>query len=152
MQLMPGTARDVARWRGETDWNGDLTDPPTNIAFGTYYLRRVLDRFDGHAVLATASYNAGPHRVASWLPDGAAMEADRWIDTIPYTETPSLRARRARLRRDLPAAIDRRGLRPRRAAASGAAVGVRRVDLSGRQGLRTHDRFRTGLRRRTHLP
>ena len=86
MQLMPATARDVARWSGR-ERVGDLTDPATNAAFGTYYLRRVLDRFDGHAVLATASYNAGPHRVAKWLPEKGAMEADRWIDTIPFTET-----------------------------------------------------------------
>ena len=87
MQLMPGTAQDVARWRGQENWRGDLTDPGTNIAFGTYYLRHVLDRFDDHQVLATASYNAGPHRVAGWLPEKGAMEADRWIDTIPFTET-----------------------------------------------------------------
>ena len=87
MQLMPGTAQDVARWRGEENWRGDLTDPDTNIAFGAYYLRHVLDRFDDHQVLATASYNAGPHRVAGWLPEKGAMEADRWIDTIPFTET-----------------------------------------------------------------
>jgi len=87
MQLMPTTATYVAKLRGEADWRGDLTDPETNIAFGTFYLRHVLDRFDDHVVLATASYNAGPSRVAKWLPDDASMEADRWIDTIPYTET-----------------------------------------------------------------
>lgn len=87
MQLMPNTAKHVASMRGQKGWRGDLTDPATNIAFGTYYLRHVLDRFDGHRALATASYNAGPHRVSKWLPAGEAMEADRWIDTIPFTET-----------------------------------------------------------------
>ena len=87
MQLMPATATDVARLRGEKGWNGDLTDPATNIAFGTFYLAHVRARFDGHRALAAASYNAGPHRVAKWLPEDGPMEADRWIDTIPYTET-----------------------------------------------------------------
>jgi len=87
MQLMPNTAKYVATLRGDENWRGDLTDPATNIAFGTYYLRHVSDRFDGHQVLATASYNAGPHRVKGWLPEGKAMESDRWIDTIPFTET-----------------------------------------------------------------
>ena len=87
MQLMPATAQDVAGMLGMESWRGDLTDPATNIAFGTRYLRHVLDRFDGHQALATASYNAGPHRVKRWLPTGEAMESDRWIDTIPFTET-----------------------------------------------------------------
>jgi len=87
MQLMPATASDVARRRGEKDWDGDLTDPELNIAFGTFYLAHVSDRFDGHRALAAASYNAGPHRARQWLPADAPMEADRWIDTIPYTET-----------------------------------------------------------------
>ena len=87
MQLMPNTAKEVARLKGEKNWRGDLTDPATNIAFGTFYFRHVLDRYDGHQVLAAASYNAGPHRVKSWLPEDAPMEADRWIDTIPFTET-----------------------------------------------------------------
>jgi len=87
MQLMPNTAKEVARLKGDKNWRGNLTDPATNIAFGTFYFRHVLDRYDGHKVLAAASYNAGPHRVKSWLPEDAPMEADRWIDTIPFTET-----------------------------------------------------------------
>jgi len=86
MQLMPRTAKYVAGLQGQKNWNGDLTDAQTNIGFGTFYLRHVMDKFDDHQVLATASYNAGPHRVDTWLqPD--SMEADIWIDTIPFTET-----------------------------------------------------------------
>ena len=86
MQLMPRTAKYVAELQGDDDWNGDLTDAGTNIGLGTYYLRHVLDKFEEHQVLATASYNAGPHRVGAWLQE-EGMEADRWIDTIPFTET-----------------------------------------------------------------
>ncbi|MBX2878864.1 MAG: lytic transglycosylase domain-containing protein [Granulosicoccus sp.] len=86
MQLMPKTARYVAELQGQSNWRGDLTDAKTNIGFGTFYLRHVLDRFDNHQVLATASYNAGPHRVDKWLRDGE-VDADIWIDTIPFTET-----------------------------------------------------------------
>jgi len=86
MQLMPATAKDVARQQGIDGWDGDLTREATNIDFGTFYLSYVLKRFEGHAALATASYNAGPARIASWLPE-ATMEADRWIDTIPFNET-----------------------------------------------------------------
>jgi len=38
-------------------------------------------------VLATAAYNAGPNKVAQWLPVGAAAPADVWVETIPYRET-----------------------------------------------------------------
>lgn len=86
MQLMPRTAKYVAGLQGDKNWQGDLTDSATNIGFGTYYLRHVMDRFDNHQVLATASYNAGPHRVDKWLQEND-VDADIWIDTIPYTET-----------------------------------------------------------------
>lgn len=86
MQLMPRTARYVAGLQGHKDWRGDLTESGTNIGLGTFYLRHVMNRFDDHQVLATASYNAGPSRVGKWLQENS-MEADIWIDTIPYTET-----------------------------------------------------------------
>jgi len=86
MQLMPRTAKFVADLKGLDNWRGDLTDADTNIGFGSFYLRHVLDKFNNHIAMATAGYNAGPHRVTSWLPE-QAMDADRWIDTIPYTET-----------------------------------------------------------------
>ena len=86
MQLMPRTASYVAGLKGQANWRGDLTDVRTNIAFGSFYLRHVLDEFDEHQALATASYNAGPSRVQQWkMP--TAMEADVWVDTIPFTET-----------------------------------------------------------------
>lgn len=86
MQLMPKTAQYVAKLQGDKNWRGDLTDAKTNIGFGTFYLRHVMDKFDDHQVLATASYNAGPRRVTIWLPN-ETMPADVWIDAIPYSET-----------------------------------------------------------------
>jgi len=86
MQIMPRTATYVAKLQGKKNWRGDLTDADTSIGMGSFYLRHVLDKFNEHMVLATASYNAGPHRVDQWLPD-EEMEADVWIDAIPYTET-----------------------------------------------------------------
>lgn len=86
MQLMPRTAKYVANLQGHKDWRGDLTDAATNIGLGTHYLRYVMNKFDNHQVLATASYNAGPHRVDKWLRDNET-DADVWIDTIVFTET-----------------------------------------------------------------
>ena len=86
MQLMPGTARDLAI---ELDMavpgRAAILNPPLNIGLGSEYLARMRDRF-GHAALATAAYNAGPQRVARWLPT-QCTDADLWIATIPYEET-----------------------------------------------------------------
>lgn len=84
MQLMPQTARDVARLIGIR--SGSLDDPEYNIALGARYLSDMLARFDGNPALAAAAYNAGPARVLSWIPD-AAMAGERWIETIPFVET-----------------------------------------------------------------
>ena len=86
MQLMPATAKDVARRQGRKH-PGDLTKAENNIRLGSFYLRYVMDTFDNHQILATAAYNAGPNRVKRWLPEDSVVPADIWIDTIPYTET-----------------------------------------------------------------
>ncbi|WP_296809625.1 transglycosylase SLT domain-containing protein [Thiocapsa sp.] len=86
MQLLPGTALEVAQTLDlDPPSRWDLLDPSVNITLGSGYLTRMRDRF-GHVALATAAYNAGPARVARWLPD-ACLEADLWILSIPYLET-----------------------------------------------------------------
>ncbi len=87
MQLMPATARDVARRVGLRLTGPDaLFRPQVNVRLGSHYLRRMTERFDGSLVAATAAYNAGPQRVATWLPR-RAIAADLWVDNIPYVET-----------------------------------------------------------------
>ena len=88
MQLMPATGRDVAR-DISLPYSGlaTLTDPESNIRLGTSYLGQMAERFNGHAVLATAAYNAGPHRVDRWLPESGAEDARIWIENIPFNET-----------------------------------------------------------------
>lgn len=88
MQLMPATAKDTARRMGIRYNRKDLYNPAQNINIGSNYLRQVMSRFDGNRVLATAAYNAGPHRVSRWLsPEGQELDVDVWIETIPYKET-----------------------------------------------------------------
>lgn len=88
MQIMPGTARHVAR-RMNLRYRGrhSLLGTDTNIRLGTGYLGQMLKRLDSQAVLATAAYNAGPHRVETWLPESRPMDAIRWVETIPFKET-----------------------------------------------------------------
>lgn len=89
MQLMPRTAKLVARKiNAKVRGHRDLTEPELNVRLGTYYLRSVYDDLGGNPVLATAAYNAGPHRVRKWLPEsGHPMAADLWIELIPFNET-----------------------------------------------------------------
>jgi soluble lytic murein transglycosylase len=88
MQLMPATGRQVAR-QLHLPYSGldTLTNPQDNIRLGTSYLGQMAARFGGNRVLATAAYNAGPHRVDQWLPDSGDVDARIWIETIPFNET-----------------------------------------------------------------
>jgi soluble lytic murein transglycosylase len=87
MQLMPSTARWIAGKLGLSRFKtSDAHDPETNIKFGAYYLRTLLDSLDNQPVLATAGYNAGPRRAQRWR-DDQPMEAAIYIESIPFTET-----------------------------------------------------------------
>jgi soluble lytic murein transglycosylase len=90
MQLMPATGRTVA---GEINLPyvglDTLTDPIANIRLGTAYLGQMATRYGGNQVLATAAYNAGPHRVDRWVPDRGSIDARIWIENIPFNETRS---------------------------------------------------------------
>ena len=88
MQLMPRTAASVARRLNQPQPSlRDLIDADTNLELGVHYLNSSSRRFDGHAVVATAAYNAGPTRVSRWLPRDMAMPADMWVDAMPFSET-----------------------------------------------------------------
>lgn len=88
MQVMPMTGRFTGRGLNMRIPNNDaILKIENNLRLGSRYLKIVLDQYRGHQVLATASYNAGPNRVKEWLPDTGAMDADVWVESIPYTET-----------------------------------------------------------------
>ncbi|MFO7592441.1 MAG: transglycosylase SLT domain-containing protein [Pseudomonadota bacterium] len=88
MQLMPQTSREIARdLRLAQPDRQQLLKPKTNIHFGSYYLHKVHNEFGRNPVLATAAYNAGPHRIRKWYPNDDVMDADIWAETIPYDET-----------------------------------------------------------------
>ena len=88
MQLMPATGRRVAKTIN-LPYSGlsTLTNPVSNIRLGTSYLGQMAERYSGNRVLATAAYNAGPHRVDRWLPENGTIDARIWIENIPFTET-----------------------------------------------------------------
>ena len=88
MQLVPGTAAEVARRNG-LPWNGgnSLYDPTVNIELGTRYLAQMAGRFNGAPWLASAAYNAGAGRVNQWLDARGTLPPDLFVATIPFKET-----------------------------------------------------------------
>ena len=88
MQILPRTGRMLMRKKGERlRKSTQLLLPDLNVDLGTYYIHSLLSKSGGNLVLAAASYNAGPHRVRSWLPEEGKIESAAWIDNIPFTET-----------------------------------------------------------------
>jgi soluble lytic murein transglycosylase len=87
MQILPSTARFIAKRSGGTAFvPSDLGTPQVNIAYGTYYLRYLLDRYDGKETLAIAAYNAGETNVDRWV--RSAGGADKFgLADIPFPET-----------------------------------------------------------------
>ncbi|NNH27686.1 lytic transglycosylase domain-containing protein [Acinetobacter terrestris] len=87
MQIMPDTAKLVARQMGETYNPAALSDMNTNIRYGTFYLSMIQSQLSSSPVLATAGYNAGPNRARRWQPDSQSIAADQYTESIPLTET-----------------------------------------------------------------
>jgi soluble lytic murein transglycosylase len=88
MQITPATARYIARKSGGTAFVvGDLATPQVNIAYGSYYLRYLLRRYDGNEAFALAAYNAGEGNVDRWLAQARARHRALSVDAIPYAET-----------------------------------------------------------------
>jgi soluble lytic murein transglycosylase len=86
MQLMPATARWTARKVGLDLGATSVTDPQTNLRLGTYYLKLVLDDFEGSHAMAAAAYNAGPSRPRRWR-EGPTVDPAAWAESIPFDET-----------------------------------------------------------------
>jgi len=89
MQIMPATARWIAKKLGERDFRVEhLNDLDTNLRFGTFYLRTVLDELEGSPLLASAAYNAGPGRPRNWRSTlSEPVEGAIFAEIIPFNET-----------------------------------------------------------------
>lgn len=93
MQLMPGTAREVAGRMGLPYAQDRLIqDPEYNVLLGSTYFAGLLDQWGGSYPLAVASYNAGPGNVRRWVrehgdPRTPGVDMVEWIEKIPFFET-----------------------------------------------------------------
>lgn len=89
MQLMPYTAKSTAKKIGYDSYSVEgLYQADTNIRLGSAYLKEMLELHADNRILAFASYNAGPHRVKSWLKrSNGELDVYAFIDMIPFRET-----------------------------------------------------------------
>ena len=88
LQIMPHTAdRLAALLNVEGFSRAALFEPPNNLRFGTYYLARLIDTFNGQWPLAIASYNAGPFNVRTWMERTGPLPLDEFIETFEFVQT-----------------------------------------------------------------
>lgn len=93
LQILPSTAREMARFVGVAFAEERLIDDPVyNALLGGAYLGTLIDRYGGSYVLALAAFNAGPSRADRWIevygdPRNASVDAVDWIERIPFDET-----------------------------------------------------------------
>jgi soluble lytic murein transglycosylase len=88
MQLTPETAHYIARKSGGVEFTvEDLATPQVNIAYGSFYLRYLLDRYGENEAFALAAYNAGEGNVDRWIDEARRQGEALTVDAIPFAET-----------------------------------------------------------------
>lgn len=84
-QLMPATAKQTAGWLKMP--TGNLRDPENNLKIGAKYLDVVHNQLGDSPFLSLAGYNAGPHRVETWVGEWGNVPTDEYVERIPFRET-----------------------------------------------------------------
>jgi soluble lytic murein transglycosylase len=88
MQILPETAYYLAHLSGGISFTAaDLARPEINVAYGSYYLRYLLDHYNGNEMLAVAAYNGGLTNVDRWVAEASAAGRPMTISAIPFPET-----------------------------------------------------------------
>jgi soluble lytic murein transglycosylase len=88
MQLLPQTAEYLATQSGGTTFTpADLATPQVNIAYGSYYLRYLINHYHGQVMPALAAYNAGMTNVDRWVAEAQADSHAFTVDDIQFPET-----------------------------------------------------------------
>jgi soluble lytic murein transglycosylase len=88
MQITPDTADFIARRTGGVQFTqADLATPQINIAYGAWFLRYLIDHYDGNETLAIAAYNAGQTNVDGWVERAGGPDAFDAARDVPFPET-----------------------------------------------------------------
>jgi len=86
--IEPETAEFLAKLSGGYSFTtSDLGTPKVNVAYGSYYLRYLLDHYEGNEMLAVAAYNAGLANVDRWVAKARAEGGQLTVSAIPFPET-----------------------------------------------------------------
>jgi soluble lytic murein transglycosylase len=87
-QIEPATGRELSRKLKIVPYSTPrLFQPSVNLQLGTFYLKTMLERLNGHAEAALAAYNAGLSRAHAWLSWGEFREPAEFVETVPFTQT-----------------------------------------------------------------
>jgi soluble lytic murein transglycosylase len=88
MQITPETAAFIARQSGGSRFTqADLATPQINIAYGAYFLRYLIDHYEGNEDAALAAYNAGITNVDGWVDEAGGVEGFEVAQHVPFPET-----------------------------------------------------------------
>ena len=87
-QIEPATGRELSRKLKVAPYSTPrLFQPALNLQLGTYYLKTLADRLNGHWEAALAAYNAGLSRAHAWLSWGDFKEPAEFVETVPFSQT-----------------------------------------------------------------
>jgi soluble lytic murein transglycosylase-like protein len=87
MQLMPTTARYVAKTIRTKYQPTLLNHPDFNVKLGVAYLKRLLRRYKGNLFYTLAAYNGGATNVKRWKRKTGSRDFDHFVETITFLET-----------------------------------------------------------------
>jgi soluble lytic murein transglycosylase len=88
MQLMPATAKDVAkRKKIKLNEKEEIFNPELNTQLGTLYLGRLSNQFKSELIYTAGGYNAGPHNMIKWINRWRGKSLDVFVEQIPFKET-----------------------------------------------------------------
>ena len=104
MQILPATAYYLAHLSGGQELHRPATSPrrSMNVAYGSYYLRYLLDHYDGNEMLAVAAYNGGLANVDRWVSRADAAGRQLTVEDDPVPRDARIRAARAERRARVP--------------------------------------------------
>lgn len=86
LQMIPRTARKVARDLGIEYNPRTFPIPAVGFRYSGYYLRKLLDTFSGLMVPMATSYNSGPSVVARWFRESPEADFDWLVEEFAYNE------------------------------------------------------------------
>ena len=88
MQIEPATAKFLAHRSGGTNFSvADLSTPQVNIAYGSYYLRYLMNEYGGNKIMALAAYNGGETNVDAWVASVRRRRRTFTVADIPLYQT-----------------------------------------------------------------